>query len=94
MYRLNESILVNDESGDDMEIPQKIFSTNISGKCYGFICAALYSQSISDTGESLYHLYSDSPYVGTVLSNTFNSLLGFSMHLSDQKNDHYSSIGH
>ena len=65
MYRLNESILVNDESGDDMEISKiiSIFSTNISGKCYGFIYTALYSQSISDTGESLYHIYSDNPYV-------------------------------
>ena len=65
MYRLNESILVNAESGDDMEIAKiiSIFSTNISGKCYGFIYAALYSQSISDTGESLYHIYSDNPYV-------------------------------
>lgn len=48
-----------------MEISKiiQIFSTNISGKCYGFIYTAHYSQSISDTGESLYHIYSDNPYV-------------------------------
>ena len=65
LYRVNECILAQDDSLDDMIILQisSIFSTKLSDKYHSFVTGEVYSHAADSSGDPMYHSYSDNPYV-------------------------------
>ena len=64
LYRVNECILAQDDSLDDMIILKisSIFSTKLS-KYQSFVTGEVYSHAADSSGDPMYHSYSDNPYV-------------------------------
>ena len=65
LYRVNECILAQDDSLDDMIILKisSIFPTKLSDKYQSFITGKVYSHAADSSGDPMYHSYSDNPYV-------------------------------